>query len=357
MILNQNNIDDIFYKIEEVRFYIEEIELDKAFDLFIEICRKSEVYYNFLLPLKGDYKEFKDDKLAGKDVRGKLADIIVRLVHIILEFEKSISVIIDENTNEKPFNKIHELVLDLNFDKQSSYFQKSVEQCKGQLISFLIRGSEREYGQQWLYNRFFRQYSEIHDPVSIKIEGLNANLEDFINSLAKRLIENYDSNEDLRRRKKRLRQSLSNRVETKPQFIIIHDASNFIHSSGFADFYEMLSDFNEEITINEKSIHNCIFLFVENQSAPYTCEHYLCSSLLKPEELKDKDFKIIGLPEIEPINETCFHKWLENKHPDIKSNFNNFENFIEKCNGHPQEIIDFIFEKISKHYQKKCLIC
>jgi hypothetical protein len=66
---------------------IESNKLDEAFKQFITLTRGSELYSNFLMPLYVEYKEYKDDKLAGKDVRGKLAGISQRLMQILERYE------------------------------------------------------------------------------------------------------------------------------------------------------------------------------------------------------------------------------------------------------------------------------
>lgn len=62
---------------------IENGNLDEAFKLAIKLTRGTNTYSKFLLPLNADYSQFKDDKLTGKDVRGKLADITQRFSQII----------------------------------------------------------------------------------------------------------------------------------------------------------------------------------------------------------------------------------------------------------------------------------
>jgi len=344
-------------KLTEVYLLIEDSEIDKAFEKLIEIVgRNSEIYRDVIILAKNNYSEFKKGDLADTiiDKNSVRNGIIRRLIDIITIVEEDIKSKSSNLVNQQSLYTIHELLFDLNFDKQTIYFQRSIKESKGQLISFLIRANPG-YGQRWLYNRFIRQHSGRHAPINIDMGKMNLDLEGFINTLGNKLVEDYDRGEDLNTRKIQLKQSLCFKVATNTQFIVIENASNFIHSSGFLDFYQMLSEFNLEITINKNLNHNCVFFFVENQSTPYTCEHYLCSSQSEPEDfIKYKDFKIFGLPEIEPLDEECIVNWLESKDETIKAYLGDCRSLIEEFDGHPMKTIDFLCQKINKYYYYIC---
>jgi hypothetical protein len=72
---------------EQIITLAESNRLDEAFKQFITLTRGTELYTNFLMPLYIEYQEYKDDKLAGKNVSGKLADISQRLVKILDRYE------------------------------------------------------------------------------------------------------------------------------------------------------------------------------------------------------------------------------------------------------------------------------
>ncbi len=77
-LVNNNVVDK-----EEIFELIENGDLEQAFKRTIKKTRGTEIYRNFLLPLRADYKQYSDDQLAGKDIRGKLADITQRFSQII----------------------------------------------------------------------------------------------------------------------------------------------------------------------------------------------------------------------------------------------------------------------------------
>lgn len=72
---------------EQIITLIEANKLDEAFKQFLTLTRSSELYNNFLMPLYIEYKEYKDDKLAGLNVQGRLAGISVRLMQILDRYE------------------------------------------------------------------------------------------------------------------------------------------------------------------------------------------------------------------------------------------------------------------------------
>lgn len=66
---------------------IEANKFDEAFMLFLISTRGSELYNNFLIPTHTEYKEYKDDKLAGLNVHGRLAEISRNLMKILDKYE------------------------------------------------------------------------------------------------------------------------------------------------------------------------------------------------------------------------------------------------------------------------------
>jgi len=350
----QDKLDEL----TQVDLLIGNSEIDKAIAQFMEIIgQDSEIYHDVLL-LQSNYSDFKQRELKGT-VTGRDSvrnTIVERLIKTVAELGRNIKSQYHEPIHKKSASGIYELLLDLDFHEQTDRFQRSIKESKGQVISFLIRANPG-YGQRWLYNRFIKQHSARHAPITIDMGKMNLDLEGFINTLGDELVEDYDIGEDLDTRTIQLKQSLCSKVATNTQFIVIENASNFVHSPGFLDFYKMLSRFNLEITINKKLIHNCIFFFVENQSTPYACDNYFCSSELEPEDfIKHKDFKIFGLPEIEPFDEECLNIWL-NKNEIFKSHLGDCKSLLEEFNGHPMKTINFIREKISEHNFEQCLIC
>lgn len=97
---------------EQIITLIENNKLDEAFKQFISLARGTELYTNFLMPLYIEYQEYLDDKLAGKNVSGKLADISQRLMRILEKYQETISSNpINTNTNQNNTNMMDKKAL------------------------------------------------------------------------------------------------------------------------------------------------------------------------------------------------------------------------------------------------------
>ncbi len=254
-------------------------------------------------------------------------------------------------------DEVYEHLCRLNFTHQTKYFESLLE-SKKVFLSFVIRGPEADYGQEWLTSKLIHSVQKsrsIHKPISIDFAELNIDLNAFIEQIGQNLGVKDKVNKN---RPKEIRRALEDRIATKSQFVIIKNAHHFIHNSEeFYDFINVIEYFHEEMVETSKN-HKCVFIFVEMKShAPYSHKQYCTFSNETTPHLarKCKGFRFIDLDAIQPIVKEDLEDWLESLpeetsdiFEEILSNQEQMENFI--ADGNPQRLIPLICEKLGKKY-------
>lgn len=259
-------------------------------------------------------------------------------------------------------DKVFELLCSFDFAHQTQYFDSLIQSEKS-FLSFVVRGRQEWYGQEWLVNKLINHFQKenrnVHDTIFLDFGELNTNLVHFIDSLSQYLGVTYEYIREPVAKKTKLRNALQSRIATKSQFIVIRNAYPFIHSAEFADFLKVISYFHDEFNAAELE-HKCIFFFVELRcSEPYQhVQHCLFSSEHAPYRARDcEEFRFIDLDVIQPVPEAEVRKWIEKTPPKIyncfkellkEGNQEQMKNFI--ADGNPQRLIPLICEKLGKKY-------
>lgn len=332
-----------------------EENIKASVDEFVKLTDKTGMSIS-AITLRADWLRYKDDKLAGVNMSGRLNEFIKRFMENLDAFKSSVM----PGHGASNQDKIYNLLCKLDFSHQTDYF-KSLMNSEKRFVSFVIRGPQAGYGQRWLANKLIQglrnEEEPLHEPLGLDFLELNLKFDSFIEHLAKALGIAYQQSMSVDARRIKLKNELVRRIDTASQFIILINSFSFIHSEEYADFIRMIKYFSEEIN-NAGLPHKCIFLFVEEHSSDRYAHTGDCIFSEDSEDWQARmieEFRFVDLGVTRPIGPRDISKWLPQCSDEQMKCFQaqvkaacEMEKFLGS--GHPQEVIALVCQQIGVNY-------
>jgi hypothetical protein len=351
--------------------------LSDAFKLFINVTRNTALY-TFICPLKIEYDEYKEDKVAGKNVNGKLADISQRFAKILQKCAVENNFTDNTLENNKDFqgteyqpkntDDVFKHLADIDFKFQDGKFAGLIEHRN--FSTFIIRGNGN-CGQNWLIHQLIVKYFPCVNPKIIDaISSQSITLEDIINEFKKLPVKYEFSETDTQKYKL---QDMAEKLAkiTDNHLILIINSGNFLFSDEFGVFYE---NFIEHLTMRARSMKKKIVLFLKYTKPLKTSQEELSKKIPKIEYWcydndnhsnnesifsnkwcqKTEAPHIVALHSIQPLSVKMLLDWkkakFEQKIMELEclSNEDSAEKFLNnQCEGgNPLRVIEYLTNKL-----------
>ncbi|MGB0525039.1 MAG: hypothetical protein ACPGJS_18850 [Flammeovirgaceae bacterium] len=257
----------------------------------------------------------------------------------------------------------YQLLCGIDFKDQKKYFDIIISNNEA-IVPFIIRANQNS-GQRWFYNQLINEYKKpTHQ--SLVIEMAQKDLPSLFHELSSHFTPRFTPTDNISKQTRRLRNALTDKLQTKSQFIIFKDSYSFVHSDEFDQLYDILTDFNEEIKSmrsedarTQDYRHKCVFLFVESSVEEYQHPHYLScanTNLLRAKQCTEiKLFDLDGVPK---FNYEDLEAWILKLENHLMNCFGDdipttIQQLIENCeNGNPEKVIPILCKKINQDYSK-----